>query len=62
MRLRLSRQEKFTEFGVDMTDAGQEVTTVSATETETADTQKSLRKPTKKRYMSDFNSDSEETE
>ena len=38
MRLRLSRQEKFTEYGVDMTAAGQEVTTVSATETETADT------------------------
>lgn len=61
MRLRLSRQEKFTGYGVDMTAAGQEVTTVSATETETADTQ-ILRKPTKKRYMSDFNSDSEETE
>lgn len=41
MRLRLSRQEKFTGYGVDMTDAGQEVTTVSATETETADTQNS---------------------
>ena len=39
MRLRLSRQEKFTGYGVDMTAAGQEVTTVSATETETADTQ-----------------------
>lgn len=61
MRLRLSRQEKFTGYGVDMTAAGQEVTTVSATETETADAQ-NLRKPTKKRYMSDFNSDSEETE
>ena len=41
MRLRLSRQEKFTGYGVDMTAAGQEVTTVSATETETADTQNS---------------------
>ena len=38
MRLRLSRQEKFTGYGVDMTAAGQEVTTVSATEKETADT------------------------
>lgn len=61
MRLRLSRQVKFTGYGVDMTAAGQEVTTVSATETETADTQ-ILREPTKKRYMSAFNSDSEETE
>ena len=41
MHLRLSRQEKFTGYGVDMTAAGQEVTTVSATETETADTQNS---------------------
>ena len=41
MRLRLSRQVKFTGYGVDMTAAGQEVTTVSATETETADTQNS---------------------
>lgn len=36
MRLRLSRQEKFTGYGVDMTDAGQEVTTVSAKETDNA--------------------------
>lgn len=41
MRLRLSRQVKFTGYGVDMTAAGQEVTTVSATETETSDTQNS---------------------
>lgn len=41
MRLRLSRQVKFTGYGVDMTAAGQKVTTVSATETETADTQNS---------------------
>lgn len=41
MHLRLSRQVKFTGYGVDMTAAGQEVTTVSATETETADTQNS---------------------
>lgn len=38
MRLRLSRQEKFTGYGVDMTNAGQEVTTVSAKETDNADT------------------------
>ena len=41
MRLRLSRQEQFTGYGVDMTAAVKEVTTVSATATETADTQKS---------------------
>ena len=38
MRLRLSRQEKFTGYGVDMTDARQEVTAVSAKETDNADT------------------------
>lgn len=38
MRLRLSRQEKFMGYGVDMTDAGQEVTAVSAKETDNADT------------------------
>ena len=38
MGMRLSRQEKFTGYGVDMTDAGQEVTTVSAKETDNADT------------------------
>ena len=41
MRLRLSRQVKFTGYGVDMTAAGQEVTTVSAKETDNADTQNS---------------------
>lgn len=51
MRLRLSRQEKFSEFGVDMTDAGQEVTTVSATETETADTQNSEETDEKEIYV-----------
>ena len=51
MRLRLSRQEKFTEFGVDMTAAGQEVTTVSATETETADTQNSEETDEKEIYV-----------
>ena len=38
MRLRLSRQEQFTGYGVDMTAAGQEVTAVSAKETDNADT------------------------
>ena len=38
MRLRLSRQEKFTGYGVDMTAAGQEVTTVSAKEKDKAGT------------------------
>lgn len=51
MRLRLSRQEKFTEFGVDMTAAGQEVTTVSATETETADAQNSEETDEKEIYV-----------
>lgn len=51
MRLRLSRQEKFTGYGVDMTDAGQEVTTVSATETETAGTQNSEETDEKEIYV-----------
>lgn len=51
MRLRLSRQEKFTGYGVDMTAAGQEVTTVSATETETADAQKSEKTDEKEIYV-----------
>ena len=51
MRLRLSRQEKFTEYGVNMTAAGQEVTTVSATETETADAQKSEETDEKEIYV-----------
>ena len=51
MRLRLSRQEKFTGYGVDMTSAGQEVTTVSATETETADTQNSEETDEKEIYV-----------
>lgn len=51
MRLRLSRQEKFTGYGVDMTAAGQEVTTVSATETETADAQKSKETDEKEIYV-----------
>ena len=51
MRLRLSRQEKFTGDGVDMTAAGQEVTTVSATETETADAQKSEETEEKEIYV-----------
>lgn len=51
MRLRLSRQVKFTGYGVDMTAAGQEVTTVSATETETADTQNSEETEEKEIYV-----------
>ena len=51
MRLRLSRQEKFTGYGVDMTAAGQEVTTVSATETETDDAQKSEETDEKEIYV-----------
>ena len=51
MRLRLSRQVKFTGYGVDMTAAGQEVTTVSATETETADTQNSEETDEKEIYV-----------
>ena len=51
MRLRLSQQEKFTGYGVDMTAAGQELTTVSATETETADTQNSEETDEKEIYV-----------
>ena len=51
MRLRLSQQEKFTGYGVDITAAGQEVTTVSATETETADTQNSEETDEKEIYV-----------
>ena len=51
MRLRLSRQEKFTGYGVDMTAAGQEVTTVSATETENADAQNSEETDEKEIYV-----------
>ena len=51
MRLRLSRQEKFTEYGVNMTAAVKEVTTVSATETETADTQNSEETDEKEIYV-----------
>ena len=38
MRLKLPKGESFSAFGVDMTNAGQEVKTVSAKETETDDT------------------------
>ena len=51
MHLRLSRQEKFTGYGVDMTAAGQEVTTVSATETEAADAQNSEETDEKEIYV-----------
>ena len=51
MRLRLSRQEKFTGYGVDMTAAVKEVTTVSATDKETADTQNSEETDEKEIYV-----------
>lgn len=51
MRLRLSRQEQFTEYGVNMTAAVKEVTTVSATETETADAQNSEETDEKEVYV-----------
>ena len=51
MRLRLSRQEQFTEYGVDMTAAVKEVTTVSATETENADAQNSEETDEKEIYV-----------
>ena len=38
MHLKLRREESFMGYGVDMTNAGQEVTMASATETDTADT------------------------
>ena len=51
MRLRLSRQEQFTGYGVDMTAAVKEVTTVSATDKETADTQNSEETDEKEIYV-----------
>ena len=51
MRLRLSRREQFTEYGVNMTAAVKEVTTVSATETETADAQNSEETDEKEVYV-----------
>ena len=41
MWLKLHQKDQFTEFGVDMTAAGEEVTTAPATETENADAQNS---------------------
>lgn len=38
MRLKLRKEASFMGYGVDMTNAGQEVTTVSAKETDNADT------------------------
>lgn len=61
MRLKLPKGESFTGFGVDMTKAGQEVTTVSATETENADAQNSEETEEKDKIIG-FTSDSEETE
>lgn len=51
MRLRLRKEASFMGYGVDMTNAGQEVTTVSATETETADTQNSEETDEKEIYV-----------
>ena len=51
MWLKLHPRDQFTEYGIDMTDAGQEVTTVSATETETADTQNSEETDEKEIYV-----------
>ena len=51
MRLKLPKGERFSAYGVDMTNAGQEVTTVSATETETADTQNSEETDEKEIYV-----------
>lgn len=51
MRLRLSRQEKFTGYGVDMTDAGQEVTKAPATEKDIADAQNSEETEEKEIYV-----------
>lgn len=51
MRLRLSRQEQFTGYGVDMMAAVKEVTTVSATDKETADTQNSEETDEKEIYV-----------
>ena len=51
MRLKLPKRERFSAYGVDMTNAGQEVTTVSATETETADAQKSEETDEKEIYV-----------
>lgn len=51
MRLRLSRQEQFTGYGVDMAAAVKEVTTVSATETETADARNSEETDEKEIYV-----------
>ena len=51
MRLKLQKGERFSAYGVDMTNAGQEVTTVSATETETADAQKSEETDEKEIYV-----------
>ncbi len=59
MRLRLSRQEKFTGYGVDMTAAGQEVKT-AVTETETT-AEISEETEVKEKYIG-LTSDSEETE
>lgn len=49
--MRLSRKEKFTAFAVDMTAAGQEVTTAPATETDNADAEISEETDEKEIYV-----------
>ena len=61
MWLKLHPRDQVTEFGVDMTNAGQEVITASAAETNSADAQISEETEVKERYIG-FASDSEETE
>ncbi len=51
MHLKLRREESFMGYGVDMTNAGQEVTTASATETDTADAQNSEETEEKEIYV-----------
>ena len=51
MHLKLRREESFMGYGVDMTNAGQEVTTAPATETDTADAQNSEETEEKEIYV-----------
>ena len=51
MRLRLRKEESFIGYGVDMTNAGQEVTTAPATETDNADAQNSEETEEKEIYV-----------
>ena len=51
MHLKLRREESFMGYGVDMTNAGQEVTTAPATETDTADAHNSEETEEKEIYV-----------